>query len=289
MVEGRGEISCWISVVEVFPPTRLASVGMDQCVPKNLQVARVDEATGRSRHMGLAVHGRKCGDIPERADRLGPMLGEMGLTAVFDDLYAVCARDLDDFVDLACETGRMDDHGCGNVLCYALCELFRADIVTVGLAIHEPRLQYIEHNGSERAGIRDGRDEHFTAFRQIERGDGNIQGGGAGRDRICVTAAHHIDESVGVDLLKRSLIARINFALGIVVEHCNNLSAFVLAECEARRHGCLAHRLAPVNCKLSRICCKGQCLDGFVHARPTRCEICAISMPWALSRSSWLP
>src|ERR1700720_2057697 len=103
MVEGRREISCWISVVEVLPPARLASVSVHQCVPENLQVARVDEATGRSGHVGLTVHGRKCGDIPERADRLGPMLGEMGLTAVFDDLYAVRARDLDDFVDLACE------------------------------------------------------------------------------------------------------------------------------------------------------------------------------------------
>jgi hypothetical protein len=30
-------------------------------------------------------------------------------------------------------------------------------------------------------------------------------------------------------------------------------------------------------------------LDRFVHARPTRADTDGRSMPWALSRSSWLP
>ena len=50
-------------------------------------------------------------------------------------------------------------------------------------------------------------------FGKIERRNRNVERGGAGRDRICIAAAHHLDESVGIELFERALIARIKIAL----------------------------------------------------------------------------
>ena len=178
---------------------------MDQCVAEKLEIARVDEPARRPGHVRLAIHGRKCGDVAESADRLGLVLRDVGLTAVLDDLYAVRVRNLDNLVDLGSIAGRMHDDGCGNVLGYALRELLRAHIVTVGLAVHEPRLQPVEHDGRKRAGIGDRRDQNLAAFGKIKRRNGNVERRGSGRDCICVAAAHHLDESVGIELLERAL------------------------------------------------------------------------------------
>src|SRR5262249_44175260 len=126
-------------------------------------------------------------------------------------------------------------------------------------------------------------------LRQIERGHGNIEGGRAGRDGIGVTAAHHLDEGVGVDLLERALVARVDLALGIVVEHLEYHPPLILAEGDPGRHRRFAHGLAAMDRTRGRVRRPDRGLDRFVHARPTRADIAGRSMPWALSRSSWLP
>src|SRR6476660_5865347 len=107
--------------------------------------------------------------------------------------------------------------------------------------------------------------------------------------RSSAATTHHLDEGVGIDLLERALIARVDFALGVVVEHLEDHPALVLSKCEARRHRCLAHRLAAINGERGGIGDARGGLYSFAHARPTRAEIRPRSRPCALNRSSWLP
>src|SRR6516164_1638085 len=285
----RREIRRGIAVVEIVAPARLAAIGMDQRAAEDIEICRVHEPAGRAGHMRLAVHGRECGDIAEGAHRLRLVPGEMRLAAVFDHLDAVLTGDFDDLVDLRGIACGVDDDGGGDVRRDAFGELLGPDIVAVRLAVDEPRFQSIEYDGGKRPRVGDGRDQDLASLRQIERGHRDVEGGRAGRDGIGITAAHHLDEGIGIDFLERALIAGIDLALGIVVEHLEHHPSLVFAESDPRRHRRLAHGLAAVDRERSRVRRPRGGLDRFVHARPTLADTDGRSMPWALSRSSWLP
>src|SRR5262249_3165431 len=127
------------------------------------------------------------------------------------------------------------------------------------------------------------------SLRQIERGYRNIKRGRAGRHRIGVTATHHLDEGIGIDFLERALIAGVDLALGVVVEHLKHHPSLVFAESDPRRHRRLAPGPAAVHREPVLVRRPRGGLDRFVHARPTRADTDGRSIPWALSRSSWLP
>jgi hypothetical protein len=56
-------------------------------------------------------------------------------------------------------------------------------------------------------------------FGRSSRGHRNIEGGSAGRHGVGVTAAHHLDQGIGIDFLERALVAGVDLAYGIVVKH----------------------------------------------------------------------
>src|SRR6202040_2981108 len=101
-------------------------------------------------------------------------------------------------------------------------------------------------------------------LRQIERGYGDVEGGRAGGDGIGVTAAHHLDEGIGIDFLERALVAGVDLALGIVVEHLEYHPSLVFTESDARRPRRLADGLAAVDRERSRVRRPDGGLDCFV-------------------------
>ena len=143
------------------------------------------------------------------------MLCKMSLAAVLDDLDATRMRDFDDLVDfsgVAC----VNYDGGGHVWRDAFGKLLGPDVVAVRLAVHEPRFQSIGHDGGKRARVRDWGDQDLASLRQIERSHRDIEGGSAGRHGVGVTAAHHLDEGIGIDFLERALVAGVDLAFGIV-------------------------------------------------------------------------
>ena len=125
--------------------------------------------------MGLAVHGRKCSDVAERADALGAQQRAVRLRAILDDLDAARVRDLDDLVDLGCLPRGMHDHGGGHVRRNPLGKLVRSDIVAAGLTVHEPRLEPVEDDRRHAARVGDRRDQHFAALGQIKRRNRDVE------------------------------------------------------------------------------------------------------------------
>src|SRR5271166_255548 len=107
VIESWKEIGRGIPVAEILAPARFAPVGVSEYLAKQLKVAAVDDAPGRTGHMGLAIHRRKCGDVAKASDCPSEDFGAVRLAAILDDPNTARMRLADDFVGFGRLTGGM--------------------------------------------------------------------------------------------------------------------------------------------------------------------------------------
>ena len=157
VVERREEIARRIPVAEIFPPARLAAIGMGKRLAKQLEIPAIDDAARWPRHMRFAVHRREGGDIAKCADRPAGDLGAVRLTAVFDGPNAARMRFGDDLVGRGGLAGGMHEKYRGDTRAKPFAHLGNPDIVAVRFAVTQPRLEAVEDDRADPSRIGDRR------------------------------------------------------------------------------------------------------------------------------------
>ena len=129
VIERREQERVGIAVVEAVLPPRLAPVGVRERQPEHVEVAAVDEPTGRPGDVRFAVHRGKRGEVTERADEPTADLRAVGLTAVLEDLDPALARGGGDAIAFARLTDGVHDEGGAGLGGDPGQELLEADVV----------------------------------------------------------------------------------------------------------------------------------------------------------------
>ena len=201
--------------------------------------------------MRLAIHRRESGDITEGPDRAADDPRAVRLAAILDELDPALAREHRDLVGLRGLADRVNQHDSRDIRPKALAHLLDANVIAIGLAVAELRFEPVQNDRAERPRISDRRDQDLAAFRQFERRDRDVERRGTRRDGVGMTAAHHRNERIGVHLLERALIARINLLVAVIGDALFDHAQLRLAKSKTWRHRIFSYGLSAFDGELT--------------------------------------
>ena len=143
------------------------------------RVVRADEAAVAAADVFELVEGI-AGEITEESDGFAAVGRAPGLGAVFDDEQVMLAREGHDRVHVGRVAGEMDDHDRLGFRREAAADVGGVEIVGVRVDVGEDGHELLVEDADDGAHVGDGRGDDFGAGRKFERGDGDVESGGAG-------------------------------------------------------------------------------------------------------------